>query len=109
MNTQAPAQRASTETLKDEYNIWRYQGVLRQGASIIWRCGHSHEARNFDGPVVGRAARTCAVEELARRVAAGEAVEDTGDLPVRRRRPSGSLPGPSSAVVEPWMEIETPF
>lgn len=46
-----------------------YEGVLRDGKTVAWRCGHSHKTRDQSYPT-RPSARDCAMAELQRRATA---------------------------------------
>jgi hypothetical protein len=81
-----PELRASTE--REGYN---YRGVLRHGQTIVWRCPceYPHQARDCDGRYLGKAAASCARDELGRRISAGEAL--AGRPTTKRGRISRSI------------------
>lgn len=67
MNAKDAAIRPSTETLKDQWGILTYRGVLRDGKRVVWRCEckGGHEARRFSYSTLS--AWSCAARELRRR------------------------------------------
>jgi hypothetical protein len=70
--------RASTERTGDRGDGGWYEGVLRDGRKITWRCGHLHHNRDNSSPA-RPAARGCAAKELQRRAAAEAAFPATAE------------------------------
>lgn len=72
------ALRASTERTGDRGDGGWYEGVLRDGSTITWWCGHLHQNRDTSSRT-RPSARDCATKELQRRVAAEAAFPATDE------------------------------
>lgn len=83
------ALRASTERTGDRGDGGWFEGVLREGRTITWRCGHLHKTRDCSYPA-RPSARDCAADELRRRVIA----ETLGEQPDRDGGLSWAIGGP---------------
>lgn len=70
------ALRASTERTGDRGDGGWYEGVLRDGKAIVWRCGHSHKTRDCWYPT-RPSAKDCAQAELRGRLLAQAATATT--------------------------------